>query len=101
MASLAERFEAQVDRSDEHHRWLGAVNADRGTGRLKIAGRHVTAHRVAHLRPAIRGSLRRHDPGTFLSSAAIPLRQRDRLQVSSHEQGEPRAAARADVPRTA
>ena len=47
MASLAERFEAQVDRSGEHHRWLGAINADRGTGRLKVADRHVTAHRVA------------------------------------------------------
>lgn len=47
MASLAERFEAQVDRSGEHHRWLGAINRDRGTGRLKVDGRHVTAHRVA------------------------------------------------------
>jgi len=47
MASLAERFEAQVDRSGEHHRWLGAINADRGTGRLKVAGKHVTAHRIA------------------------------------------------------
>lgn len=47
MASLAERFEAQVDRTGEHHRWLGAINGDRGTGRLKVAGRHVTAHRAA------------------------------------------------------
>lgn len=48
MASLAERhFEAQVDRSGGHHRWLGAINAHRGTGRLKVAGRHVTAQRVA------------------------------------------------------
>ncbi len=47
MASLAERFEAHVDRSGDHHRWLGAVNRDRGTGRLKVGSRHVTAHRVA------------------------------------------------------
>ncbi len=47
MASLAERFEAQVDRSGEHHRWLGALNPERGTGRLKVAGRQVTANRVA------------------------------------------------------
>jgi hypothetical protein len=26
MASLVERFEAQVDRSGDHHHWLGAVN---------------------------------------------------------------------------
>ena len=47
MASLPERFEAQVDRSGEHHRWLGAVNPERGTGRLKVDGRQVTAHRFA------------------------------------------------------
>lgn len=47
MASLAERFEAQVDRWGEHHRWLGAVNPERGTGRLKVDGRQVTAHRMA------------------------------------------------------
>lgn len=47
MASLAERFEAQVDRTGEHHRWLGARNPERGTGRLKVNGRQVTAHRLA------------------------------------------------------
>jgi len=47
MASLAERFETQVDRSGEHHLWLGAVNPERGTGRLKVDGRQVTAHRLA------------------------------------------------------
>lgn len=47
MASLAERFEAQVDRSGEHHRWLGARNPERGTGRLKVDGRQITAHRLA------------------------------------------------------
>jgi len=45
--SLAERFEEKVDRTGEHHLWLGATNPDRGTGRLKVAGRNMTAHRVA------------------------------------------------------
>lgn len=42
-----ERFEALVDRSGEHHLWLGAVNPSRGTGRLKVDGRQITAHRHA------------------------------------------------------
>jgi integrase len=42
-----QHFEALVDRSGEHHLWLGAVNRDRGTGRLKVKGQHMTAHRVA------------------------------------------------------
>ncbi len=46
MATLAERFEAKVDRSGEHHRWLGSTKAD-GTGKLKVDGRSVTARRVA------------------------------------------------------
>ncbi len=45
--TLAERFEEKVDRTGEHHLWLGATNTDRGTGRLKVAGRNTTAHRVA------------------------------------------------------
>lgn len=45
--SLAERFEEKVDRTGEHHLWLGAASLARGTGRLKVAGRDMTAHRVA------------------------------------------------------
>ena len=45
--SLQQRFEEQVDRRSDHHVWTGAKNADRGTGRLKVAGRNATAHRVA------------------------------------------------------
>jgi len=45
--TLAERFEEKVDRIGEHHLWLGATNQARGTGRLKVAGRDMTAHRVA------------------------------------------------------
>ena len=42
-----DRFDALVDRSAEHHIWTGAVNPQRRTGRLKVAGRQVTAHRHA------------------------------------------------------
>lgn len=47
MNDLAARFERHVDRSGEHHLWTGATDAARGTGRLKVAGKSVTAHRVA------------------------------------------------------
>jgi integrase len=46
MLSLAERFEAKVDRSGEHHLWTGARLAD-GSGQLKVDGRVTTARRVA------------------------------------------------------
>ena len=45
--TLVERFEQKVDRTGEHHLWLGATNRARGTGRLKVAGSDTTAHRVA------------------------------------------------------
>lgn len=41
------RFEDRVDRSGEHHLWTGARAPGRGTGRLKVDGRSVAAHRVA------------------------------------------------------
>lgn len=44
--TLAERFEAKVDRSGEHHVWTGSAKAD-GTGKLKIDGKTVSARRVA------------------------------------------------------
>jgi hypothetical protein len=47
MEDLARRFERHVDRTGEHHLWVGARDAARGTGRLKVEGRHVTAHRHA------------------------------------------------------
>jgi integrase len=46
MPSVAERFEAKVDRSGEHHIWTGARLAD-GSGQLKVNGRVTTARRVA------------------------------------------------------
>jgi integrase len=47
IADLATRFERQVDRTGEHHLWLGSINPERGTGRIKVNKVVVTAHRVA------------------------------------------------------
>ena len=41
------RFERLVDRTGEHHLWLGSLNPDRGTGRIKVGKTVATAHRVA------------------------------------------------------
>jgi integrase len=59
MLTLGDRFETKVDRSGDHHLWTGATKAD-GTGVLKVAGKVVTAPRVAwelangELRPGVR-----------------------------------------------
>jgi len=42
-----ERFESHVDRTGEHHLWLGSRNPQRGTGKLQVDGKQVTAHRRA------------------------------------------------------
>ena len=34
-------------RTGEHHVWLGSLNPDRGTGRIKVGTTVATAHRVA------------------------------------------------------
>jgi site-specific recombinase XerD len=44
---LATRFARLVDRTGEHHLWLGSINPDRGTGRIKVGNTVATAHRVA------------------------------------------------------
>jgi integrase len=36
-----------VDRTGEHHLWLGSIHPDRATGRIKVNKTVVTAHRVA------------------------------------------------------
>ena len=46
MPTLADRFEAKVDRSGEHHLWTGARFAD-GSGLIKANGKPTTARRVA------------------------------------------------------
>lgn len=45
--TVSRRFERNVDRAGDHHIWTGAVDAVRGTGRLKVGGKNLTAHRVA------------------------------------------------------
>jgi hypothetical protein len=45
--SLSTRFERSVERTDEHHIWTGAIDAVRGTRRVKVKGKNLTAHRVA------------------------------------------------------
>lgn len=84
------RFEALVDRSEEHHRWLGAVNPVRLTGRLKVAGRQVTAHRYAW--ELVHGPV---PPGArVLACADVPACVRlDHLRVEGA--GVARRAARA------
>jgi integrase len=62
MATLADRFEAKVDRSGDHHMWTGSKKTD-GTGKLKVDGKAVTAHRVAW--ELAHGALR---PGQEVSS---------------------------------
>jgi integrase len=56
---LATRFERQVDRTGEHHLWLGSVNPERGTGRMKVGNVERTAHRVAW--ELARGALSPHE----------------------------------------
>src|SRR5437867_2996762 len=46
MATLAERFNAHVDRSGVHHVWLGACDK-RGVPQFRVDGRLTTARRVA------------------------------------------------------
>lgn len=46
MPSAAERFEAKVDRSGEHHLWRGTPGSD-GKGQVRISGRLMTAPRAA------------------------------------------------------
>ncbi len=46
MASVRELFEAKVDRSGEHHLWLGA-RTKRGAGQIRVAGKLRTATQVA------------------------------------------------------
>ncbi|HET7487570.1 MAG TPA: hypothetical protein VFJ85_06535 [Acidimicrobiales bacterium] len=45
--SQLHRFEKFVDRQGEHHLWTGATRPGVGTGRLRIDGKEVPAHRMA------------------------------------------------------
>jgi hypothetical protein len=46
VGSINERFEANVDRTGEHHLWCGYVAPD-GTAQIRINGRLTTARRLA------------------------------------------------------
>jgi hypothetical protein len=46
VGSLTDRFEALVDRSGDHHLWLGAVDSQH-TPQIRVDGRLTTARRVA------------------------------------------------------
>ena len=45
--AMQDRFDKFVDRSGEHHIWLGATRPDVGTGRFKVSGKPLPAHQVA------------------------------------------------------
>jgi integrase len=45
--AMQDRFDKFVDRSGEHHIWLGATRPDVGTGRFKVNGKPLPAHQVA------------------------------------------------------
>ena len=44
--TVAERFESKVDRSGEHHLWMGAKARD-GTGQVRVDGKLMTTSRLA------------------------------------------------------
>ena len=89
---LATRFERLVDRTGEHHLWLGSVNPDRGTGRMKVDKVEMTAHRVAW--ELAHGAL----PPTkrVLACATTPVCVRvDHLRIEGATEVPPRHGARA------
>ncbi len=45
--SLKERFEGFVDRQADHDVWTGATRPGAGTGRMRVDGKEVPAHRIA------------------------------------------------------
>ena len=47
IAGLATRFERQVNRTGEHHVWLGGIYPERGTGRINVNRVEMASHRLA------------------------------------------------------
>ena len=89
---LAARFERQVDRTGEHHLWLGSVNPERGTGRIKVGNVAMTAYRVAW--ELVHGPL--GPAQRVLVCASNPACVRvDHLRVESSEPDTPKRAQRA------
>jgi len=78
MATVAVRFDARVDRTGPHHRWLGATDRN-GVPQMRIDGRLTTARRVAW--ELEHGPL---DPGTRVHACAKDPRcvRADHLSVT-------------------
>src|SRR5580704_8350271 len=92
VADLATRFERLVDRTGEHHLWLGSINPERGTGRIKVGNVAMTAHRVAwELAHGPVGSTQR-----VLTCSSNPACVRvDHLRVETSEQVSQKRVQRA------
>jgi hypothetical protein len=89
---LATRFERLLDRTGEHHLWLGSVNPDRGTGRMKVVKVEMTAHRVAW--ELAHGAL--SPTQRVLTCATNPACVRvDHLRVEGATEASPRRSTRA------
>src|SRR5580693_2327085 len=88
----ATRFERQVDRSGEHHVWLGSVNPERGTGRIKVGNTAMTAHRVAW--ELAHGALEPTQRVLMCPSNPACVRV-DHLRVESSDSVAPKRAQRA------
>ena len=54
---LQQRFEKSVDRRGDHHLWTGAKRPGLGTGRMRIDGKEVPAHRIAWGSPTARSAM--------------------------------------------
>ncbi len=94
MPTLALRFEAKVDRSGDHHMWMGSRKAD-GSGKIDIGGKSVLARRVAWELAA--GPL---SPGQRIRACSEPSCVRiEHLAVEGDDGGEPSARPRTRAPR--
>jgi integrase len=89
---LATRFERLVDRTGDHHLWLGSVNPERGTGRMKVDKVERTAHRVAW--ELVHGAL--SPTQRVLTCVTNPACVRvDHLRLEGHTETQPRRQTRA------
>jgi integrase len=89
---LPTRFERLVDRTGDHHLWLGSVNPERGTGRMKVDKVERTAHRVAW--ELVHGAL--SPTQRVLTCVTNPACVRvDHLRLEGHTETQPRRQTRA------
>jgi integrase len=89
---LGTRFERLVDRTGEHHLWLGSINPERGTGRIKVGNVAMTAHRVAW--ELVHGAVGSNE--RILTCASNPACVRvDHLRLESSERVDQKRLQRA------